>query len=444
MGAAIFGILLALTGISYGIGNLHLPIYAGIAGVVLLILGAVAVPELGLLLTLIALFTNVLTYLGGRAFRVLAIITLVAWLIRNFQQGEISLSRAKFDRAILGLFGVALFSTIFAPDYHLAFVGWNEFAKALLLYFLLINVVRTQRLFQVVLWTVLLSAMSAGVVGIYQFFFQRNLWNVMLQHNILVRREAATMGDPNYWAMTLVGILPLTIALFKSSRSLIGKMTALCAAGLFVINVLSTFSRSGLVALVIVVLLLTFKESRPKWIAPLIFLGIILAVVLVFPQVLWIRIQSLLSGAGPLDPSIRFRLTLASAAMHTFLEHPLFGVGFWNFAAFATRYTAYPMVCHNMYLEIASGLGIFGLLFFVLILGKTFTELRRQRRVLQARGVQTMADFTGYLFIGLVGLCVAGSFLSVPFKPELWLIIGLTAVLERLSDYELEAVPDRA
>ncbi|MCK4403468.1 MAG: O-antigen ligase family protein [candidate division Zixibacteria bacterium] len=103
----------------------------------------------------------------------------------------------------------------------------------------------------------------------------------------------------------------------------------------------------------------------------LIFISVKLSVVIA-PEHIWNRMLKLFSG---FDPTTFYRLRFFEKAKNLFFENPLTGVGTAGF----THFTGlnYP---HNIFLEFASELGIFGLLaFFILVFYAAYLGIKLLR-----------------------------------------------------------------
>ena len=84
-----------------------------------------------------------------------------------------------------------------------------------------------------------------------------------------------------------------------------------------------------------------------------------------------------------------------------------------------------------MYLEIAVGLGLLGLIPFLLLL---FSCLVGLQRLVDYRWHKAYAELAVALQTGLLAYMFIGLFSSSQYDKALWLLIGLAAVLPVLAD----------
>ncbi|MFZ5892885.1 MAG: O-antigen ligase family protein [Myxococcota bacterium] len=112
--------------------------------------------------------------------------------------------------------------------------------------------------------------------------------------------------------------------------------------------------------------------------AAVLGLALVIAVPEVVPQSLQARMGQTSSDPGPaqkLDNSSQTRLILWEAAMKMTMQSPLFGWGFKTFPKFKSNFTEQPVHesdNHNMYLYLASQMGIPAVVVFALLLWRTY------------------------------------------------------------------------
>jgi O-antigen ligase len=157
---------------------------------------------------------------------------------------------------------------------------------------------------------------------------------------------------------------------------------------------LGTYSRGGLIALGLMAVALLMVRGRLL----LIFVAASAIVFVEFapellPQSLTARMSQTTDEQGELDKSSQTRLILWQAAADIIKENPLLGGGFETFHRLKDRYTEVSVQeadNHNMFLFIASQMGIPALIVFLLIFIKLFIEGARLSGV-QDRFARTIA-----------------------------------------------------
>jgi O-antigen ligase len=194
---------------------------------------------------------------------------------------------------------------------------------------------------------VLLALESVGIV-----VFEDNLVRV-------AGRAAGFYANANQAGQAVV--FGLALSIFAIPRKLRLPLILLGAVG-----VAATFSRSAMIGLVVVVVLLAWNREIAFW-EPLLAV-LVIAVVLTVASGALLRI---LDTAGTLNPDTWGRLTFSAddsgraavlrATWQLFLDSPVLGSGV------AIEKVRFPISSHNIYATLAADHGILGLLLFPLL-----------------------------------------------------------------------------
>lgn len=249
-----------------------------------------------------------------------------------------------------------------------------------------------------------------------------------------VTRVAGTVGSPNAAAAYLSFLLAPALSLTLSDLSPRLRVLAAMAFGLGTAALVLTFSRGGLIAFAISMLILVAFALRRGWLSPAtvwvagVMVGVIIAV---FHDPLAARFFGSDNGAA------YARIPLMSIAFHIIADHPVLGVGVNNFAGILPGYAGpefsnqFIYTVHNMYLMVWAEIGLAGLVAFLWFL---LTTLRRAWRCANSLGrdlsplaLGLMAGLTGQLFHMFVDVFNGWSQLE-----SLWLMAGLLAAMSML------------
>ncbi|HEY4632335.1 MAG TPA: O-antigen ligase family protein, partial [Candidatus Limnocylindrales bacterium] len=309
----------------------------------------------------------------------------------------------------------ALTSTLLSADVESSALALGVFlSEGLLLYFLVVNVVRSTETLRQVIWALLLAGALMGAISVWQEATQsyHNVLGGMAQINqigfgvgedisgkVIRPRLAGPIGEQNRYAQVLVVLVPLALFRFWGERRLALRVIAGVCTLLILSGILLTFSRGAAVALA--GLFLTMTAMRYIRVRDLLVVGVTIALLigLVAPQVI-IRLDSL-AGIGALldsqaenaDGAIVGRATSNLAAINAFLDHPIVGVGpgqyFRLFSQdygndLGLRHFDSQRRAHSLYFETAADLGIIGFSAFMAVIGATLVPLWRLRRRLRA------------------------------------------------------------
>lgn len=195
---------------------------------------------------------------------------------------------------------------------------------------------------------------------------------------------------------------------------------------LCVITSLLTFSRGGIVALILVVILYMFLANFTKKIKMmavsllcLIFIYVVGSFSQIdFNQIITSRITDFSTDNG----SGRFELW--GEAINYFMSHPLFGIGAFNFSDFYAFEHNEKLYVHNTYLEVLVESGIIGFLFylsFLLMLVITLfkTKLHKEKP---------------YIILTLFAFLLQMISLSLMINEAFFVFLALT--LKYITEYE--------
>jgi O-antigen ligase len=233
---------------------------------------------------------------------------------------------------------------------------------------------RDERRVTVSLRTICAAAIALAVVNLVWVFAFR-LPRAGMVWWVTESRDA--IGSPNEAAVALL----LLWALLHARWAVRPSPRAGLLMGLVVVMLLLTQSRSGLLAFG-VFLLLTVKHVRWRRV-----LGSLLALALALPLAppsFWTRMSRTLTfqEGSPEVFSFMIRLYSYETAWRAFLDHPLFGVGYFGFRFVSVKYNEFHflnLVAENFLLETLAGLGLVGLV----AVGYVFVRLWALGRTIQ-------------------------------------------------------------
>lgn len=256
-------------------------------------------------------------------------------------------------------------------------------------------------------------------------------------------------GNPNEAAGYIAVALPLCVAFFSTSRSLLIRAAVATSLVLLVVAGFSTLSRALFLAIPAMWLFGALRLGRIDFLRYGL-LSIILAAVLlaVVPGSVRDRIATLGSGEVSKDTSVQSRVQINRIGLEAFLEHPVEGVGRRNFMNWAiVEGTPAGNVIHNMYLNVAAEQGLIGLIPFLAIVWLAWSEfsisyrLARRRRdpeleTLRVRAALMQTSYLGMLILGLFHP-------TLEFK-GLWLFLALSTVVRDLVERRLRILQPEA
>ncbi|MFA6255185.1 MAG: O-antigen ligase family protein [Patescibacteria group bacterium] len=328
---------------------------------------------------------------------------------------------------------------ILSPDKTAAAGLWKAyFIEPLLFYLILINVLKTQKDKEILLWSLGISTLVISLLAIYQKFTGFGIaeagW-VAAEH----RRVTSIFTSPNAIGLYLGPILAIyfgwLLSEIKNFKATILKLLIIIPSILAVIFTVSQGTWLGLAAAI--VFLAFFGWNKPAhqnfWCAGKKWTTLIVLVLIITCLVIPITQHQVLDLITLQDTSGQNRLILLQMSWQHLLTNPLnfiFGAGINGFAQIQDQLRdplkmealLYP---HNILLNFWLEIGLLGLIAFVWIIIKFFKTGFRSSG-LGARG-------SGLLILGVLAAMITilvHGLIDVPyFKNDLavlfWVIIGL-------------------
>jgi len=264
----------------------------------------------------------------------------------------------------------------------------------------------------------------------------------------LVRIDS-TVGNANVLAMVLVAGIALAVgAAIASRRSPEIRTAALGVAGLCLISLIFTGSRSGIISLAVV--LITSVLFAGRWRAQALggtvaiaTISVVLFVLLAPPE---IRERIAQTTPGQASAATEGRVTLWQVAGRMVEDRPLIGVGLGSFQAASADYVLEPgtlgrtdqiiddpKVAHNVYLQSLAETGIVGALLLLGVFGFPLVCALAAARNFERGDDREMEIMARALSVALVSMLAANFFASEPLNKPLWLLMGLGTAMLTIS-----------
>jgi probable O-glycosylation ligase (exosortase A-associated) len=424
-----------------GILPLILPWYFAVFGVFLLafLIGVFFDPYIGLLAFLVGallhpveLFASSLR--GLHLSRNLAFGVLLIWIFHTAVYRDFKIIKTKQNYLIAAFGFILLISSLRYFNY--SSYSLFEFIKLLVLYFLVVNLIKTRKQLWVMIWGLAILGAIACFIGLYQ-----HAAGIGVSYGEGFIRIRGTALDPNDYAMHLVILVPFVMGLLFISKNFIVRVGLFGILGLFILNVIYTYSRGGLVSLAFVlgasVLWFGFKFKKQLW--AILGLGISFLIMVPFVPEKYIERAKTITDLN--DPAITARLDTWKTGIEMMVDEPLRGIGLGVFKyEYVTRAivsgeveTKAALFAHNAYIQIGAETGVIGLLIFILILAFSWFDLRSAERNFENNQESNLSCLALSIRIGLLGYMVSAMFLTQAFLTMLWIILPMAVVLKHFS-----------
>jgi hypothetical protein len=255
-------------------------------------------------------------------------------------------------------------------------------------------------------------------------------------------RGLGEINDPNDFAQLLVCVIPLVFIFWRPGRGFRNTLFVIVPACILLVGTFLTHSRGSMIAIVAMAIV---AGRRRIGTVPSVLLAVGLYVG-----------ATALNFTGGRDVSVNAgsdRTALWGTGLELLKSHPIFGVGFGNFADYA------GLTAHNSFVVCAAELGMFGLFFWGMFLLPTVRDalaiaspekVGEQQpivvttppqlfpspmveRVMEALSNTEINSLGRLMVLSLTGFLVAGLFLSRAFVMTLFLLGGMTEVMFEMA-----------
>ena len=341
---------------------------------------------------------------------------------------------------VKAILAMTLIATVTMPIARNPAMSWDVYTdlyiKAVAIFIVLVNVVRTRKRLMALLW------ISFGI-GAYLAFETIRLYMAgqftVEGYRVGIDEVKGIFGNPNEMAMHFIMMLPLVITLGIASKSFLMRMVYFSFAALFVVGNMFTYSRGGFLGLIAVASVLVWKLGRKNRVnvtaASLVAGAVILVVA---PGNYGLRLLSIfIPSLDPVGSSNSRKEGLITSLLVT-ARNP-WGIGIGNSPLFGAR----NLQTHNAYTQVSAELGILGLIAYLVFMVSPFRKLGAIERTLYKAGE---ANWFYYLAIGLqasmVGYMVTSFFASVAYNWFVYYLIAYAVAFRRIYSLENGLVED--
>lgn len=317
-------------------------------------------------------------------------------------------------------------TTLLAAEPAAAAEKFQEFAKIMVMVFVTLMMVNTRERMHRLVWMIVVSLGFYGVKG--------GLFTVLgggVSH--VLGPAGSFISDNNALALALCMTLPFMRYLqLQASRKMVRiglglGMLLTCVA------VLGTYSRGGLIGLVIVASALFLKGRRR--LAVIVIMVVVGFAAYNFMPPQWIARMNTLQNATKVNTA-ETRIQSWKFAANLAIHRPLVGGGFDDYKSSALWVTYAPegakqRAIHSIYFRVLSEQGFPGLMLFLMLLFVSWRNCSRVRKMAHGASEHKWAyDLASMLQVSLVAFTVAGAFLPMTYFDLVYQLIALSALLE--------------
>lgn len=338
--------------------------------------------------------------------RGVGVLCIFSWLIHSAQHGKPNKRALQLLNLVLVYSAWLFLTTFMTPHIAETQTDWfSTYFKSLIVFVMCLFFIDSERSVLEFNWTIVISALALLVVRLYQ---------VHTEGPTLVRLETAGLfGNSNDLAAVIVMTLPFALVpVFRKAANLGHQVLGIIFGAMSVLVIWYSQSRGAMLALAAQTLTTGYLRSDGKKWFSIVLLGFLLGVAYMN------AIKAIPRDQEDMQISSEGRITYWKAAVNMTLHHPLFGVGYDQFAEnVSERQTAHS----SWFLAFAeSGVpgGILFVAFFLKVLRTAWRHHLERPEELYA----------------VVGTGVVMSFLSHTYGMDFFLLAGLVMASDSLRE----------
>ena len=336
---------------------------------------------------------------------------------------------------IVVLSGIFAFQPLVSWSTKTAIINW------VLVYFLVINILNTEKRFFIFLLGFLLFSFKMSQHGFFSWAsrgFSFTNWGLI--------GAGAWFRNSGEFAiqMLIFGSMSAAFVLALKDRwERYKKWFFYFMPFSAVMTVLGASSRGSQLGLLAIGLLLMVRLKAGFK----IFIGLIVVLLLAYSFLPEEQIQRFTQMGD--DKNSITRLAYWSYGWEVIKEHPLFGIGYNNWLSYANFDQPGGIVYgrtqlpHNIYIQVAAESGVLGFLGFLLLVIYAFVINARTRKLALQLKHKLHYFMTYGLSMGLVGYLIAGTFVTVFYYPFFWVQIAFIIALHNITRNKSGVINDK-
>jgi len=355
-------------------------------------------------------------FVGLRIVNALAIATIICLFFERMGIRTVKFVKVPQNKLMVWFFIAILLSHV--RHFYLGgmIMGAKMFIVNLILYFIIVNAIDTERKFKITIWFMVILIFALVPQGIYQI---ENIYGwagqKLTMHGGYGRINwIGIFNDPNDLALLFVVAVGFVLSFMFGRKDYFLKLISMSTIGFFMYGIYLTNSRGGVLAVMTTVYFYFVKRTGK------LFWGGIIGGALAFGVLILGPSRTGLISVS--EDSAYSRMELWYEGIQLLKANPIFGRGFNMFT------DALPQTAHNSFILAAAELGMFGLFLWVALLyvsykGLTIIQKNDKRLYNYSMGVQA----------GLVGFCAAAYFLSRTYVIIPYLFFALSGSLMHIA-----------
>ena len=363
----------------------------------------------------------------------------------------IKLVRGKrvFKIEILDLF-VIFFGVIIYMSGIITAGGQESFRAAIMScilmlgFFLLVNLMRTDGWLDRCVSALVGSSVVVAAIGVLQYIFgyAEVAWLDTSYFSDISGRVVSLFDNPNVLAAYLVMTFPLLLAKTVKAKTSKGKLLGVLSVMIVIACTVFTWCRAAWLALIIIVAFMGLINSRKTFKALFAIALCVPALPFVLPDSIVRRFMSIGDMA---DSSSYYRVYTWRGTINAIKDYFVSGVGYGT-AAYEEIYPQYAYAgiesaehSHNLFLQILFGMGVFGLLIFMVVI---FLFAQKNFEYFGSAKDSSVKLMASAAFVAVCGALIMGMFDYVWYSFRVfftfWVVMAVSCAYIRYGRREEE------
>ncbi len=369
---------------------------------------------------------------------------IASFILKKVLKNEPIFAPSTLNAPLLLLFAITCISVFNSVDLKGSLRGGVlRLLEYIFVFFAILDSVKDKKhlikiVFSLIVGLLLVSLDALWQVKMDNSFIRRDYPPIV---NIGLVRATSSFKDANMLGIYLSGFAPLVFGLtlfyFKGKQKIIPLFISLLAF----LGIALTYSRPTLLGVYIALCFLAIARKNKAMIA------LMLIFTLVSPFFLP---KSVKEWAGQVEYNpLRFmcnddRIAVYRNSMHMIKAHPVIGVGTNAFMKSYKKYKEFPeyrnivtldeMKAHNIYLQIAGEIGLIGLIIFIWLLARLFTETKKIYRALNDNYMKMVClSLIACLIAFLINGLTESSLQYSRVAPVFWYLCAVALSLKKFA-----------
>lgn len=334
--------------------------------------------------------------------------------------------------------GALVISTLFALYPGVSRAHWFDFFGWYLIYFLIVNIVTTERRFVIFLAIFLVASFKLSFFGARTWTlrgFSFTSWGIMGPPG-----PFQNSGELSVQMLMFAPIAYEYAAYLRHHTSTRNFLLALSMPVTAAMTIIGASSRGAQLALLYQTYrsLLKGRLSIRSLVVCCVVIGLAISLL---PEEQFQRFEN----AGQ-DTTSQQRLLYWQRGLQMIERYPVLGVGYYNFAPYfdehfpEDRLFGSAQLPHNIFIQVGTDAGLVGLAAFLALVARNFFCCRSIARIARNQSAASFApSIARGLTIALWGFLIAGQFVTITYYPFFWINLSLSVALLNIVKHQERA-----